>query len=106
MTIQTEITTKDFKAFTQHVAMGADSGHSMKVLLVGSALGTGAFIGITLFVTGVQLDLVNLLAGLFGATIWLIIFSRLYARNLGPATDGYMLGPRTVSITEDGIRGF
>jgi hypothetical protein len=104
MIIQTDITQKDFRAFVRHVAIGPDGGRSMYLALWGTVLGVGVTVGITLALTGVQLHLPSLMAGLFGGVFWLLIFSRIHARNTGPAADGCIYGPRTVSITAEGLR--
>jgi hypothetical protein len=76
----------------------------MYKLLIGSALVMGVILGIALAFADVRLHIASLMAGLFGGVFWLVIFSKLQTRNMGPANDGFILGPRTVSITDDGIR--
>ena len=63
----------------------------------------GAVIGVTLALTGVSLNFPSLMAGLFGGVFWLLIFSKLQTRKTGPADDGCILGPHTVSVTAEGI---
>ena len=75
----------------------------MYTLLIGAGLAVGVILGLTLAVTGVQLHVVSLMAGLFGGVFWLTLFSRLYMRKMAPAADSYVVGPRAVSITDDGI---
>jgi hypothetical protein len=104
MSIQTDITQKDFKAFVRHVTMGTGGAHSMYTILIGSALVMGVILGVVLVFAGVQLHMASLMVGLFGGVFWLVIFSRLLRQNMGPAPDGCILGPRTVSLAEDGIR--
>jgi YcxB-like protein len=104
MSIKTDIMPKDFKAFTRFITVGFDGGHSIYKLLFGSALVMGIILGIALAFADVRLHIASLMAGLFGGVFWLVIFSRLQARNMGPATDGLFFGPRTVSITDDGLR--
>lgn len=104
MIIQTDITQKDLRAFARHIAMGTDGGGSMYTLLIGSGVGVGVILGITLALTGVRLHLASLMAGLFGGVFWLTIFSKLQTRKWAPSTDSYILGLRTVSVTDDGIR--
>jgi len=104
MSIQTDITQKDFRAFVRHVTMGTDGGRSMYRLLIGSALVMGVFLGVSLAFDSVRLNVASLMAGLFGGVFWLMIFSRLQTRKMGPVTDGYILGPRTVSLTDDCVR--
>lgn len=84
--------------------MGTDGGRSLYTFLIGSVIVMGIALGLVLACAGVRLHLASLMAGLFGGVFWLMIFSRLQARNMGPATDGYILGPRTISLTDDGIR--
>ncbi len=103
MTVQTDITLKDLKAFSQYVATGRDGGKLMYTLLFGSGAAVGVIVGVTLAVIGVQLQVASLMAGLFGAAFWLTLFSRLYMRKIAPAADSYILGPRVVSATDDGI---
>ena len=104
MSIQTDITPKDFKAFIRFSTVGFDGGHSIYKLLFGSALVMGILLGIALAFADVRLHIASLMAGLFGGVLWLVIFSKLQARNMGPAPDGLFFGPRTVSITDDGLR--
>ena len=89
--------------FGQHVATGVDEGRLMYTLLIGSGVAVGVILGVTLAVTGIQLHVASLMAGLFGGAFWLTLFSRLYMRKMAPAVDSYVLGPRAVSITDDGI---
>jgi hypothetical protein len=103
MTVQTDITTNDLKMFGQHVSTGADGGRLMYTLLIGSGVAVGVILGVTLAVTGVRLHVASLMAGLLGGACWLTLFSRLYMRKMAPAPDSYILGPRAVSITDDGI---
>lgn len=103
MTVQTDITSKDLKVLGQHVATGIDGGRLMYTLLIGSGMAVGVILGVTLAVTGVQLHVASLMAGLLGGAFWLTLFSRLYMRKMAPAADSYVLGPRAVSITDDGI---
>jgi hypothetical protein len=103
MTIQTDITLKDLKIFGRHVATGADGGRLMYTLLIGSGVAVGIILGVTLAVSGVRLDVASLMAGLLGGAFWLTIFSRLYMRKMAPVADSHILGPRTVSVTDDGI---
>jgi hypothetical protein len=101
MSIQTEISHQDFKAFVKYIAVSTGGG-SMYRLLFGSALGVGVILGI-LGVT-FRLQPADLLVGFIGAVLWLTIFSKLHARNMGPARDSYIIGPRTVLVTDEGIR--
>ncbi len=103
MTVQTDITTNDLKVFGQHVSTGADGGRLMYTLLIGSGVAVGVILGVTLAVTGVRLQVASLMAGLLAGAFWLTLFSRLYMRKMGPAADSYVLGPRAVSTTDDGI---
>jgi hypothetical protein len=66
MTVQTDITSKDLKVLGQHVATGIDGGRLMYTLLIGSGMAVGVILGVTLAVTGVQLHVASLMAGLLG----------------------------------------
>lgn len=103
MTVETDITPNDFKAFGKHVATGRDRGKLMYTVLFGSGAAVGILLGLILAVTGIELQMASLMAGLFGGAFWLVLFSRLYTRKMGPAADSYALGRRTVSTTDDGV---
>ena len=103
MTIQTDITLKDFKMFGRHVAYRAGGKSWMYVTLIGTGAVAGALVGLFLRLLGVQLDFINFMAGLLTGVLWLLIFSQLYKRRMAPLADSYFLGPQTVSLADDGI---
>ena len=55
MSIETDITQTDFKAFVRHVTVGSDGGRSMYILLIGSAIVMGVVLGIALAFASIRL---------------------------------------------------
>jgi len=104
MSVQTEITQKDVKAFVRYVAIGSQAGRSFYKLFVFSSAVMGGILGVAPFVTGGRLQVVSLAAGFFVGFFWLVIIGRIQSRIMRPAKESYALGPRTVSFNDAGIR--
>lgn len=104
MTVDTDITADDWRAFVRFVARNVSigSGGTFGRLLL--ALGVGALVGVMFSVTGTELHFVSLLAGAVGGAMWLIVVARLQARRMFPAVDGYILSPRQVTLSDEGVR--
>jgi hypothetical protein len=103
MTVQTDITPKDLKALGQHVASSNGGTRLIYTMIIGCSVAVGGVLGFTLAVTRIEPHFPSLTAGLFAGAFSLVLFSRLYMRKIAPAPDSYIFGPRTVSITGDGI---
>jgi len=103
MVIKTELTANDFRAFSRHVAFGKNGIAGVYINLLGTGAVVGAVIGVTLALTGIHLDMPNLMIGLFGGAFTLVIYSKLQMRKTGPASDGSIIGPRAISVTAEGI---
>ena len=104
MTIQTDITQTDWAAFVQFVVRSSARGATGRIGRWLISIGIGVALGLTFTLTGISLHFPSLLAGAIGGTLWLVIVSRLRMRSMGPASDGYILGPRQVTVSDDGLR--
>jgi hypothetical protein len=102
MTIQTDITLADWAAFVRCVSRRAWK-HSM-LFYWALVLGMGVAAGVTVRMTGLELHAPSFFAGLVVGIIFLMSLSRLLARGMQPAADGYILGPKQVEVTETGLR--
>lgn len=104
MTVHTDITAGDWSAFVRFVArnVSTGSGGGLGRLLI--AVGVGTVVGVMFSMTGAELHFVSLLVGAVGSAMWLIVVARLQARRMIPAADGYILGPRQVTLSDDGVR--
>lgn len=103
MIVHADITPADWTAFVRFVVRNVSRSSGARLGRWLSALGIGVAAGVACSVTGISLQLPSLLVGAAGVTLWLIIVSRLQMRRMVPAADGYILGPRRVSLLEDGL---
>jgi hypothetical protein len=104
MTIHTEITPDDWTAFVHFVAQSVSKSSGGRFGRWFIALGVGAVLGVTVSITGLGLHLPSLLIGAVGGTLWLVVISRLQMRRMIPAPDGYILGQRQVTLSDNGLR--
>ena len=104
MTIHTDITQPDWAAFVQFVVRSTARQVRGRLDLWLVSIGVGVVIGLTFTFTGIGLHFPSLLAGAIGGTLWIVIVSRLRMRSMKPASDGYILGPRQVTVSDDGLR--
>jgi hypothetical protein len=104
MTVHIDITPTDWTAFVRFVtrSIAKSSGGRLGRWFI--AVGVGAVVGVASTVTGIGLHFPSLLVGAVGGTLWLVIISRIQMRQMIPAPDGYILGPRQVTLSEDGLR--
>jgi YcxB-like protein len=104
MTVHTDITPADWTAFVRFVtrSVSKSSGGRLGSWLV--ALGVGATVGVTVALTDVGLHLPSLLIGAVVGTLSLVVVSRLQVRGMIPAPDGFILGQRQVTLSDDGLR--
>ncbi|MFO1501858.1 MAG: YcxB family protein [Verrucomicrobiota bacterium] len=103
MTIQTELTRHDWSAFVRYVTQARAREGKSRRLRWASSLGLGLIVGGGLALSGQGFDLLSFFAGVLAGVVWLMILSRLQMRMMGPSGQGYILGPRQVSLTEEGI---
>ncbi len=98
MTINTEITQKDWKAFGRFLIRRSRKRWTPGYYLIcfGLVIATG------LFLSTPGTDLASFFAGGAAGLIWLI--SASITRQLGPTEDGTVLGPKQIEVTEEGIR--
>lgn len=103
MTIQTDITQTDWAAFVKFVVRRAARGATGRLGRWFISIGIGVVLGLTFTFSGISLDIPSLLVGIVGGTVWLVTVSRLRSRGMGPARDSYILGPREVTVSDDGL---
>ena len=104
MTVHTDITPADWTAFVRFVtqSISKSSGGRFGRWLI--AAGVGAVAGVAFAVTGIGLHFPSLLVGAVGGTLWIVIIARIQMRRMIPAPDGSILGPRQVTLSDDGLR--
>lgn len=104
MTIDTDITRADWAALVGFVTRNASKGWSARLETWLIALAVGGVIGVTFSLAGIEIHVPSMAAGFLGGLVMLIVLSRLRMRRIAPATDGFILGPRKVSLDDDGLR--
>lgn len=104
MTVHTEITQADWTAFVRFVIRSLSQASGGKIGRWLIAIGVGAAVGLTFSLTGIGLHVPSLLVGALAGTLWIVVISRLQTRQVIPAADGYILGPRQVVLTDAGLR--
>jgi hypothetical protein len=106
MNVKADITQDDWQMLVQHVLRGlGKEGHGQKVL---AAFGIGAGAGLVLFWVmpklGFQFHSGSLLVGMLGTIFCINTLSKLRMKRLGPLLEGFVLGPRQVTVSDDGIK--
>lgn len=104
MTINTDITASDFMAFVRFVARKSSNGSGGILWRWLIALGIGAAIGVGFGVVGVNLHFPSLLVGALGCIVWFVSYSRIQMRKMTPSSAGFILGPRQVTLSDEGLR--
>jgi hypothetical protein len=104
MTVQTDLSPADWSAFARFVIRRSGQKIGGRFGLWPIALGIGPIIGVGLRLTGLDLHGPSFGAGVITVVLWFIISSRLRMRSLVPSPDGYILGPRSVDVSDAGLR--
>lgn len=104
MTVHTDITPADWTAFVRFVARSVSKSSGGRLGRWFIAVGIGAVVGVAFSVTGIGLHFPSLLVGAVGGTLWIVIISRIQMRRMIPEPGGYILGPRQVTLSDDGLR--
>ncbi len=104
MTVQTDITSDDWTAFLRFVNRSVLSHPQdrMRRLLLIPAL--GLVVGVLSAATGINLHFPSLLIGAFISLAWFVVIARMQVRRMAPYADGFILGPREVRLTDEGLR--
>lgn len=104
MTLTTDITAPDFMAFVQFVSRNRSKGSSGILLRLLIATGIGAALGFGFALAGANLHFPSIIAGAVGCTLWILILSRIQMRKMMPSPGGFILGPRQVTLSDQGLR--
>jgi hypothetical protein len=102
MTIQTDITQKDWIAFTKCVGRNATKNSAPYVALLPVGIGIAAALATTRL--GIEHHAPSFAAGVVFGVVLLISLSKAMAKQMRPAEDGYILGPQQVEVTDAGFR--
>ncbi len=102
MTIQTDITREDWKAFVRYIIRRAQR-RCMLLSFLGTA-GIGFAIILTFSMTGIEFQPPSFITGLVFGILAQMAATWLIARQMQPAEVGYVLGPQEVEVTDAGFR--
>jgi hypothetical protein len=104
MTVQSNITPDDWRAFVRFTQQRVRGGVAEKLKRWLVVLGVGVAFGLVMALTNIPIDPLSLLVGVLATVSWLLILSRLQMRRTMPAADGIILGPHSITLDEDGVR--
>ena len=99
-TIHTNITHDDFAAFSRFVYRSVPRSWTPLVVLWAIIF----FVALGLTVAGLVSHVISFMVGFVFSALFVPVEMALRRRKLRPAADGYVLGPRTVSLSDTGIR--
>ncbi len=100
MTIETDISIDDYKAFLKFLRQ---ANFRLTPLGFGAAVIFGAVFVIVLGIIGLHIDLPSLLGGIILCYILLLLYSRGVQKKLYPQRNGFALGKQTIEIAQEGI---
>jgi len=104
MTIQTNLTGDDWRAFLRFTQRRLMGGAAAKLRLCLALLGFAVVFGLLVNVSKSKIDAGSMIVGALVTVLWLAIIIRLQARRMRPATDGIMIGPHSITLDDDGVR--
>lgn len=101
MTIQTEITLADYRAYMRSVLQASTPHPAVRLMVFGMLIA----IPFVMFEFARDREqMLDLMVGFLVGWLGLFFISRLRAGKLVPAPDGTILGRKTLSITKEGVR--
>lgn len=104
MTLQTEITRADWDAFVRFVNRRPGKTPAQRLGRWLTAVVIGVLAGLAGSVLELPLHLPSFGAGVVAMLLWVAVSTRTQMRKLGPAPDGFILGPRTLTVGDAGLR--
>ncbi|NJK72241.1 MAG: YcxB family protein [Synechococcaceae cyanobacterium SM2_3_60] len=103
MELQTEIQLDDWSAFVNCLVKRAWSGRGARWLQIFIPAGLGVLVGLIPTLLNAELNILSFVLGLVLGIGYILVLSHTQARHIQPDARGYILGPRTVCLTADGI---
>jgi hypothetical protein len=104
MTINTDITQKDWKAFVRYIVRRAQKRCMLLSFLMIMIVGIVVASIVMFSAAGIEFPPPSFFTGLVVGIIAQIAASWLVARQMRPAADGYILGPQEIEVTDAGFR--
>lgn len=103
-TLHADLTPDDWKAFIQFIVRRYTRTSTYRITYWGFALGSGVIMGLLSSCAGFQLHLPSMFVGFVISIIGINIIARIQTRHLSPAPDGHLLGPRQITLTDEGVK--
>jgi hypothetical protein len=104
MTIQTDIAQADWLALVRFIVRSTASNTTARLGRWLVSIVIGLALALTFSLAGITLHFPSLIAGFAASTLLILITSRIRMRSMRPASDGYILGPRQVTVSDEGLR--